>query len=114
VLVVGYRVHLEIQITIASPTSSSIVTPPISSAGLVMTSEEARLTRQAIDLVREDVIQGRLQSADLTLAALSAELLESVRDRVLKELGTPDMDFMRDALEVLEGKIIESPLRARN
>jgi len=78
--------------------------PP--SSDLVMTETEARLTRQAIDLVREDVVQSRLRSADLTIRALSAELPEAVRERVLKALGEPEMDFMRDALDILDGKII--------
>jgi len=107
VLIVGYRVSLEIRIFITNPASSTVVTPPTPSTGLVMTREEARLTRQAIELVREDVVQGKLQSAELTIRALSAELPEAVRERVLKELGTPDMGFMRDALDILDGKIIE-------
>ena len=107
VLIVGYRVSLEIRIVITNPASSTIVTPPVPSTGLVMTREEARLTRQAIELVREDVVQGKLQSAELTIRALSAELPEAVRERVLKALGTPDMGFMRDALDILDGKIIE-------
>ena len=86
-------------------TSDAIVpTPP--SSELVMTETEARLTRQAIELVREDVVSGKLRSTDLTKRALSAELPESVRNRVLKALGEPDMDFMRDALDILDGKII--------
>jgi len=80
--------------------------PVPSSSDLVMTETEARLTRQAIDLVREDVVQSRLRSADLTIRALSAELPEAVRERVLKSLGEPEMDFMRDALDILDGKII--------
>ena len=106
VLIVGYRVSLEIRIVIRNPASSTIIAPPTPLHGLVMTREEARLTRQAIELVREDVVQGKLQSAELTIRALSAELPEAVRERVLKELGTPDMGFMRDALDILDGKII--------
>ena len=80
---------------------SDTIKPTPSLSELVMTEAEARLTRQAIELVREDVIQGRLRSAELTIQALSAELPESVRERVLKALGKPDMDFMRDALDKL-------------
>ena len=86
--------------------SPDAIKPAPSSSELVMTATEARLTRQAIELVREDVAWGRLHSTDLTLAALSAELPESVRDRVLKALGKPDMASMRDALDILDGKII--------
>jgi hypothetical protein len=80
-------------------------TPP--PTDLVMTSVEAMLTRQAIELIREEVVSGTLQTTDLTLRALYAELPRSVRERVLTVLGEPDMDYMRDALDVLDGKIIE-------
>ena len=85
--------------------------PTPSSSELAMTATEARLTRQAIELVREDVVSGKLRSSDLTIRALSAELPESVRDRVLKALGKPDMDSMRDALDILGGKIITKEKR---
>lgn len=78
---------------------------PPSSDDLVMMAVQAKLTKQAIELVREDVVQGRLRSTELTIQALSAELPEVVRERVLKSLGEPEMDFMRDALDILEGKL---------
>jgi len=81
------------------------VKPAPPSFALVMTEEEARLTRQAIVLVREDVVEGKLTSTALTLQALSSMLPFSVRDTVLKELGAPDMDFIVDALDILEGKL---------
>ena len=87
------------------------IKPTPSSSELIMTATEARLTRQAIELVREDVVLGKLLCADLTIQALSAELPESVRERVLKALGKPDMDFMRDALDILDGKIITKEKR---
>ena len=77
-----------------------------SSGNLVMTEPEARLTRQAIELVRSDVVNGSLRSTELTKEALSALLPRAVLERVLNELGSPDMDSMRDALDVLEGKIV--------
>jgi hypothetical protein len=73
---------------------------------IVMTSEQARLTRQAIGLVSDDVTSGRLYDTHLTIRALSSLLPSIVREQVLNELGTPDMSFMRDALDILEGKII--------
>ena len=73
---------------------------------LMMTEEQARLTRQAIELVREAVVVGRLQTTELTLEALWAELPRSVRERVMKALGNPDMESMRDALDILDGNII--------
>ena len=81
--------------------SPDAIKPIPSSSELAMTATEARLTIQAIELVREDVVSGKLRSSDLTIRALSAELPESVRDRVLKALGKPDMDSMRDALDKL-------------
>ena len=87
-------------------TPDTIEPNPLPSSELAMTEAEARLTRQAIELVRDDVVWGRLHTTDLTIQALSAELPEAVRDRVLKALGKPDMDFMRDALDILDGKII--------
>ena len=79
--------------------------PPPHPFGLQMTQEEARLARQAIELVREDVVSGSLPTTALTVQALSSLLPTTVRDAVLNELGTPDMDFMRDALDILEGRI---------
>jgi len=70
-----------------------------------MTQQEAKLVRSAIELVRDDVVGGTLTSTALTLQALSSMLPTSVRDAVLKELGTPDMNYMRDALDILEGKL---------
>ena len=76
---------------------------------LVMTETEARLTRQAIELVQDDVEAERLRSADLTLRALSAELPKSVRELVLTALGTPDMDSMLEALEEIKRRIYPPP-----
>jgi len=89
-------------------TSDKPVVPvpsPSPSSGLLMTQQEAKLVRSAIELVRDDVVEGRLTSTALTLQALSSLLPSRVRDVVLKELGTPDMAFMRDALDILEGKL---------
>ena len=87
-------------------TFDMVVKPALPSGNAVMTEAEARLTRQAIELVRNDVVSGSLQSTELTRETLSAHLPRAVRERVLQELGHPDMDFMRDALDVLEGKIV--------
>jgi hypothetical protein len=83
-----------------------IVLPqPQPTDSLVMSVAEAKLTKQAIEMVRNEVIEGKITSAELARQALSGELLESVRERVLKELGQPNIEFMRDALDILEGKI---------
>jgi len=74
---------------------------------LVMSKTEARLVRAAISLVQEDLEAGTWRTSERVLAALSAELPESVRGRVMSELGTPSLDEMRDALDVLSGKIQE-------
>ena len=87
-------------------TFDMVVKPTLPSGSTVMTEAEARLTRQAIELVRSDVVNGSLRSTELTREALSALLPRAVRERVLNELGNPDMEFMRDALDVLEGKIV--------
>ena len=88
-----------------------VIPLPVPSPGppndLTMTAEEARLTRQAIELVREGVVSGALRTTELTREALSMRLPPAVRERVMRELGHPDMDFMRDALDVLDGKIVE-------
>jgi len=79
---------------------------PVVPDELVMTAQQAKLTRQAIELIREDVLRGSIPTADLAIQALSALLPSSVRQRVLQELGTPDIEYMRDALDILDGKII--------
>jgi hypothetical protein len=72
-------------------------------SALVMTEAEARLTRQAIELVREDMESMRTTAH--VLDALRSHLPSRVRDAVMNELGEPDMEFMRDALDILEGKL---------
>jgi hypothetical protein len=83
--------------------SEKPVTP--SQSVLEMTQREAYLVRNAIDLVRDDVVEGRLNNTSMTLQALASILPSNVKDAVLNELGTPDMDFMLDALDILEGKL---------
>ena len=78
------------------------VFPPDS---LVMTATEAKLTKQAVGLVRNAVSTNEITSSENALDALSAELPKSVRERVMKALGYPDIGFMREALDILEGKI---------
>ena len=77
--------------------------------GLAMTKEEARLTRQGIERVRRDVISGGFHSAanpvQSVMNALYAAVPPSVQEAVLKEFGTPDMDSMEEALDILEGKL---------
>ena len=73
--------------------------------GLRMSAAEAKLTWQAIELVQKDLESGSIKTAELARSALSAELPVAVRDRVLAELGFPDIGGMRDALEVLSRKI---------
>ena len=75
---------------------------------LAMSAEEARLTKQAIEMVRKDIVDGKHTDTNTALSALSGELPESVRTSVLQVLGKPDIDFMRDALDILEGKIKEN------
>jgi hypothetical protein len=97
VLLIAY-----LQVFFASGKSEILVPSP---SGLEMMQQEADLVRSAIELVRDDVVEGKLTSTALTLQALSSMLPSSVREAVLNELGTPDMDFMRDALDILEGKL---------
>ena len=80
--------------------------PPVVLDELVMSPVQARLTRQAIELIREDVLRGSISTTELAIQALYALLPSSVRQRVLQELGTPDIEYMRDALDILDGKII--------
>ena len=84
---------------IPAPLPSPIPTP----SGLEMTEREAELVRQAIDLVREDV--DGLKTTARVLSALRSHLPSKVREAVIKEFGEPDMKFMRDALDILEGKL---------
>ena len=80
-----------------------VPTPPDE---LTMTTQQAYLTRKAITVVRDDVVYGYIRTADLAIQALSALLPSSVRECVIQELGTPDIEYMRDALDILDGKII--------
>ena len=80
-----------------------VIPPP---TGLQMIAEEARLVKQAIALVRDDVVEERITDAKVALQALSSHLPSKVRDAVMEALGTPDIDFMRDALDILEGCIV--------
>jgi len=68
-----------------------------------MTEREVELVRQAIDLVRDDV--DGLKTTARVLDALRSHLPSRVRETVMNEFGEPDMKFMRDALDILEGKL---------
>ena len=83
---------------------SSFLVP--SGDALVMTSEQAKLTRQAINLVQEELERDGYRTAELVKQALYAHLPTTVREDVMKALGNPELSYMRDALEVLEGKIV--------
>jgi len=80
-------------------------TQPVSPAELQMSPVEAKLVRGAIDIVRADVEEGKITDANMALAAFSAALPSSVRDKVLDAFGKPDIGFFRDALDILEGKL---------
>ena len=86
-----------------SSTPDPVPMPIPAPAGLTMTQREAELVRQAIDLVREDV--DGLQTTARVRDALWSHLPSRVRDTVMNEFGEPDMEFMRDALDILEGKL---------
>ena len=86
-------------------TSDRLPIPAPSPSRLVMTQQEADLVRGAIELVRDDVVGGTLSTTALTVQALSSMLPSSVRDAVLKELGTPSMDAMPGALDRLGEKL---------
>ena len=85
------------------PVPMPVPSPIPAPSGLAMTEREAELVRQAIDLVREDV--DGLKTTARVLDALRSHLPLRVREAVMKELGEPDMEFMRDALDILEGKL---------
>ena len=61
--------------------------------------------RGAIDLVRADIDEGRLTDAATARQALYTHSPRGVRDAVMLEFGEPEMGFMRDALDILEGKL---------
>ena len=81
--------------------------PPVPSpvTSLVMNATEAKLTKQAIELVSNDIVNGSITTTELALKALYSLLPSGVREAVIKELGTPEFEFMVDALSILEGKI---------
>ena len=87
-----------------TPIPAPVPSPIPEPSGLTMTEREAELVRQAIDLVREDV--DGLQTTARVLSALRSHLPSRVREAVMKEFGEPDMEFMRDALDILEGKLL--------
>ena len=90
----------------SKPAPPAPAPPAPVSNDMVMSAIQARLTKQAIEIVREDVEQATIRTSDLAIQALSALLPSSVRQRVLQELGTPGIEYMRDALDILDGKII--------
>ncbi|MCL2005798.1 MAG: hypothetical protein FWG73_06500 [Planctomycetaceae bacterium] len=104
VLFVAWYQGLLVPDTVKPDTDS--VVPPVVPGELVMTATQAGLTQQAIGMIRDDVEHGQIRTADLAIQALSALLPSSVRQRVLQELGNPDIEYMRDALDILDGKII--------
>ena len=89
-----------------TPIPAPIPTPePIPPTGLNLTSAEARLVRSAIRLALDDApYYGTVEQALLAFRAL---LPESTQERILRELGTPELFALRDALMTLDGKILE-------
>jgi len=93
-------------------TSQSVQPPP---AGMLsMSPAEARLVRGAIDNLLgeldkytdyEDEDGNVVTAGARAREAFSASLPSTVRDKVLEVLGTPDIAFFRDALDILEGKL---------
>jgi len=51
------------------------------------------------------VADGKITDANQALAAFSASLPATVRDKVLDVFGKPDIGYFRDALDILEGKL---------
>ena len=88
---------------VPAPTPTPVPSPVPVPSGLTMTEREAELVRQAIDLVREDA--DGLKTTAHVLNALRSHLPSRVREAVMKEFGEPGMEFMRDALDILEGKL---------
>jgi hypothetical protein len=72
---------------------------------LVMTAKAAELTKNAIEIVRKNVVAGDIPSTELALSALSSLLPGTERERVMDALGKPDFEFFCGALDVLEKQI---------
>jgi len=81
-------------------------TPPAPS-DFYLTKAQVPLVRSAISIIQKDIEDGYLTDIDLTLKGFASLLPSDCREMVLKELGTPEMEAMRDMLEVLDGKVAD-------
>jgi hypothetical protein len=88
-----------------TPASTSPVN--LRSSKLNLTKEQAKLVRSAIARVQSDLGKGTLPDIQTALDAFRSLLPGHVKDKVMKELGSPDLGGLRDALEVLDGKAQE-------
>lgn len=84
---------------------NSVVPTPTPAPAMQLTAAEAKVVMGAIEVVRADVVAGRLKTTKRTIDALSSLIPEATRQEVLAEFGTPDMGGMRDALDILDGKV---------
>jgi len=87
------------------PAPSPSPAPAPAPTGLNLTQAEATLVLSAINRVLDDV--AFYQSIETALEALSSILPENARERVMRELGSPELFAFRDALLVLEGKVLQ-------
>ena len=78
---------------------------PVPQAGMNLTSAEAKLVRSAIEVALDDVELYR--NIEQARRAFGSMLPEKVRERVLQELGEPELSSLRDALMVLDGKVMK-------
>lgn len=72
---------------------------------LEMTAKQATLVKDAFSLVKGDVTAGKIQSIELALSALYAELPMNVRANVLKAIGSPTLSKLPSVLDRVETQI---------
>jgi hypothetical protein len=79
--------------------------PVVSTKSITVTPQQATLVKNAFTLVKGDIENGRIQSTELALSALYAELPLAIRDSIIRAVGTPELSKFASVLDKTEAKL---------
>lgn len=79
--------------------------PVVSVKSITVTPQQASLVKSAFTLVKSDIENGRIQSTELALSALYAELPMTIRDSIIRAVGTPELSKFASVLDTIEAKL---------
>lgn len=83
----------------------NIPTPVVTVKDITVTPQQMTLIKDAFTLVKGDIDNGRIQSTELALSALYAELPLAIRDTIIRAVGTPELSKFASTLDKVESKL---------